>query len=87
MLSLACYNDNTMIRTQISLNKKEYQEAKKFAKELGISLAEFFRRALESFILKSDNENDKPWMKYKGFVSTGKSHTNEDIDEIVYGSK
>lgn len=73
-----------MIRTQISLRQQEYVEAKKAAKELGISLAEFFRRALlEKLPLKSE----KPWMRFCGFVETGDSNSSGSIDEIVYGSK
>jgi Ribbon-helix-helix protein, copG family len=35
-----------MIRTQVSLDKQEYTLAKKEAKALGISVAEFVRRAV-----------------------------------------
>lgn len=35
-----------MIRTQVSLDKNEYESAKTQAAALGISLAEFIRRAV-----------------------------------------
>jgi hypothetical protein len=45
-----CYHDGkaviTMIRTQVSLDEREYALAKKEARALGISLAEFVRRAI-----------------------------------------
>ena len=73
-----------MIRTQVSFNKEEYQLAKKLAKENGISLAEYFRRALLNFLPVN---NDAPWMKYQGLVESGKSYKKEEFDEMVYGSK
>ncbi len=83
LLSLRSYNDN-MIRTQISLDKSEYAEAKKVAKEMGMSLAEYFRRALQNFLPRSDKA---PWMKYQGLVESGRTQSDEEFDEIVYGSK
>jgi hypothetical protein len=40
------YRDNTMIRTQISLDEQAYREAKAAARRQGISLAEFLCRAV-----------------------------------------
>lgn len=73
-----------MIRTQISLPRAEYRLAKKEAKRLGVSLAEFFRRSL-SLVLPV--KTDKPWMKYCGDIATGNPRSSQEIDEVVYGHK
>ena len=73
-----------MIRTQISLNKNEYESAKKQAATLGISLAEFIRRAVRDHL---PVQGQGPWMKYAGFVESGDPRSSQSIDEIVYGVK
>jgi hypothetical protein len=73
-----------MIRTQISLDKAEYDLTKTEAAALGISVAEFIRRAVrESLPVRGEG----PWMKYAGFVETGDQHSSQSIDEVVYGAK
>jgi hypothetical protein len=73
-----------MLRTQISLDKNEYDPAKMQAKALGISLAEFIRRAVrEQLPIRGEGV----WMKYAGFVETGDPHSSQSIDELVYGAK
>ncbi|MBL8234864.1 MAG: CopG family transcriptional regulator [Bryobacterales bacterium] len=73
-----------MIRTQISLDRSEYESAKKQAAALGISLAEFIRRAVRERLPVREGG---PWMKYAGFVESGNPRSSESIDEIVYGVK
>ena len=73
-----------MIRTQISLSRQEYQEAKREAKALGISLAELLRRSLRSLLPLDDS---KPWMRYAGMVESGDPQSSRRIDEVVYGQK
>jgi hypothetical protein len=73
-----------MLRTQISLERAEYDMARKEAAALGISLAEFIRRAVRERLPASD---DGPWMKYAGFVESGDPHSSGSVDEIVYGAK
>ena len=73
-----------MIRTQISLEKREYAIAKAEARSLGISVAEFVRRAVREAL---PARGTGPWMKYAGFVETGDSRSSQSIDEIVYGQK
>ncbi|MGH9647551.1 MAG: ribbon-helix-helix domain-containing protein [Bryobacteraceae bacterium] len=73
-----------MIRTQISLESKDYAQARKQAKALGISVAEFVRRAVRD---RLPAESDAPWMRYAGFVESGNSQSSASVDEIVYGSK
>ncbi|HLX43348.1 MAG TPA: ribbon-helix-helix domain-containing protein [Bryobacteraceae bacterium] len=73
-----------MIRTQISLDKKEYAIAKREAKALGISVAELVRRALRQ---SPPSSNAAPWMRYAGFVESGDAQSSQKIDEIVYGTK
>ncbi len=75
---------DNMIRTQVSLDKKEYESAKQQAAALGISLAEFIRRAVRE---RLPVHGDGPWMKYAGFVESGNPCSSQSIDEIVYGSK
>jgi hypothetical protein len=70
-------SDN-VIRTQISLDKDEYRLAKAQAAVVGISVAEFIRRAVrEALPLKGQG----PWMKYAGFVATGDPSSSQSIDE------
>lgn len=73
-----------MIRTQISLDKNEYDAAKKQALVLGVSVAEFVRRAIRESLPANGH---RPWMKYAGFVETGDARSSQNIDEIVYGQK
>ena len=73
-----------MIRTQVSLHKREYTLAKKEARALGISVAEFVRRAVRERLPISEK---LPWMRYAGMVESGNPHSSASIDEIVYGSK
>jgi len=73
-----------MIRTQVSFEKQEYSLAKKEAKALGISVAEFVRRAVRD---KLPVSTERPWMRYAGMVASGDSNSSQNIDDIVYGSK
>jgi len=73
-----------MIRTQVSFDEREYVLAKKEAKALGISLAEFVRRAIRSALTPSSKA---PWMRYAGFVESGDPRSSSSLDDIVYGSK
>ena len=74
-----------MIRTQISLEEKEYLLAKKSAKERGISVAEFVRRAIRQTL--SSNEDSSPWMRYAGMVESGDPKSSQSIDDVIYANK
>ena len=58
--------------------------AKDEARKLGISVAEFVRRAVREALPPAGNA---PWMKYAGFVESGNPDSSQQIDEIVYGRK
>jgi len=73
-----------MIRTQISLDKEEYALAKQGAKELGISIAEFVRRAVRQALPPA---GEGRWMQYAGFVESGDRRSSQSIDDLVYGNK
>jgi hypothetical protein len=73
-----------MIRTQISLDAREYELVKTEAKALGISVAEFVRRAIRHGL---PSKNESPWMRYAGLVESGNSRSSQTVDEVVYGSK
>lgn len=73
-----------MIRTQVSLEKRDYVQAKKEAKALGISVAEFVRRAVRERLPVSEGPS---WMRYAGMVESGDAASSTSIDEIVYGAK
>jgi len=73
-----------MIRTQISLDEHEYALTKTEAKSLGISIAEFVRRAVRQALPCPDQA---PWMKFAGDVESGNPRSSQTIDEIVYGHK
>ena len=73
-----------MIRTQISLDRAEYALAKKSAKELGISVAEYVRRAVRQ-TLPAPGEG--PWMRFAGLVESGDPRSSQTIDGVIYGAK
>jgi|HubBroStandDraft_5_1064220.scaffolds.fasta_scaffold124210_2 hypothetical protein len=75
---------DNVIRTQISLDKDEYDLAKMQAEAIGISLAEFIRRAVREHL---PVRGEGAWMKYAGFVTTGDPCSSQSIDELVYGTK
>jgi Ribbon-helix-helix protein, copG family len=75
-----------MIRTQVSLDPKEYALVKREAKALGISIAEFVRRAIR-LGLPPRGHARAPWMRYAGLVESGNPRSSETVDEVVYGSK
>ncbi len=47
-------DDNSMIRTQISLDEEAYRAAKAEARRQGVSLAELLRRALRSGLTRRE---------------------------------
>jgi len=73
-----------MIRTQITLDEHEYTVAKTEAQSLGISVAEFVRRAIREAL---PPRGEGRWMKFAGFVETGNRRSSQSVDEIVYGQK
>ncbi len=73
-----------MIRTQVSLDEREYVLAKKEAAILGISVAELVRRAVRQALPPAGKG---AWMRYAGFVESGDARSSRSVDEIVYGSK
>ena len=73
-----------MIRTQVSLDPKEYFLAKKEAKALGISVAEFVRRSIRQQLPLN---HKAPWMRFAGIVDSGDPDSSNNIDDVVYGSK
>jgi hypothetical protein len=78
------YKVDNMIRTQVSLDEREYALAKKEAKALGIPVAEYVRRAIRETLPPN---GEGPWMRYAGFVESGNRDSSQSIDDIVYGAK
>jgi hypothetical protein len=72
-----------MIRTQISLERDMYDEAKKEAERRGVSFAELVRRALAR-VLREDS-SDKPWMRLAGAIEDAGPDGSRMIDAVVYG--
>ncbi len=73
-----------MIRTQVSLEQEDYLLAKREAAALGISVAEFVRRAIRQSLPPA---GQAPWMRYAGLVESGDARSSLSIDEVVYGPK
>lgn len=73
-----------MLRTQISLSQEDYDAAKSEAARLGISLAEFMRRALRAAL---PSDESKPWMRYAGMIESGDAESSRHVDDVVYGRK
>jgi hypothetical protein len=65
-----------MIRTQVSLDEREYELAKNEARQLGISVPELIRRAVRQMLPPAD----KPWMRYAGIVESGDPNSSQNID-------
>jgi hypothetical protein len=74
----------TLIRTTISLDEREYELAKQESRALGISVAEFVRRAVRE---ARSPAREAPWMRFVGLVETGDSKSSQSMDELVYGPK
>jgi hypothetical protein len=75
------YSDNTMIRTQISVDEDLYERAKEVAKRQGISLAELCRRGLASIVGREPSS--RPWMAYAGILE-GAEDDSSSVDAVVY---
>ena len=73
-----------MIRTQISLDEDEYELVKQEARALGISVAEFVRRAIQCRLPPAGGP---PWMRYAGLVESGNPDSSRTINDVVYGQK
>jgi hypothetical protein len=73
-----------MLRTQISLDPEDYKSAQREAAALGISLAEYVRRAIRNALPPAARPR---WMRYAGLVESGNPQSSRSIDEIVYGRK
>jgi hypothetical protein len=73
-----------MIRTQVSLDAREYELVRKEAAARGISIAMFVREAVRD---KLPADNGPSWMRYAGFIESGDPHSSQSIDELVYGTK
>ena len=72
-----------MRRVHISIDEREYRLAKKEARRLGVSFAEFARRAVRQALAPAV---ERPWMKFLGMVESGEPESSQSIDEIVYGN-
>jgi hypothetical protein len=83
LLSYLHGGDN-MIRTQVSLDERDYAAGKKEAEALGISVAELVRRAIRQALPPAGNA---PWMRFAGFVESGDALSSQSIDEILYSAK
>jgi hypothetical protein len=59
------------IRTAVSLEEAEYEVVKARASALGISVAEFIRRAIREMLPAREEE---PWMRYAGSASSDRPH-------------
>jgi hypothetical protein len=76
-----------MVRTQVSLDEQDYKLARKEAAALGISVAEYVRRAIRSALPIRALRDQPKWMRYAGLVESGNPQSSQSIDEIVYGDK
>jgi hypothetical protein len=77
-------DDDGMIRTQISLDADEYELVKRESQSLGISVAEFVRRAIRAALPAAGQGR---WMRFAGMIDSGDSRSSQSVDEIVYGAK
>lgn len=73
-----------MIRTQISLDANDYELVRQESQSMGISVAEFVRRAIRDALPATGQGR---WMRFAGMIDSGDSRSSQSIDEIVYGAK
>ncbi len=73
-----------MIRTQISLEGSVYEEAKMYAAENGISLAEFCRQSVTEQLVKYRKAG--PIARFAG-IYEGDPNDSATVDEVVYGKR
>jgi hypothetical protein len=73
-----------MIRTQISLEPEVYDEAKLYAAECGISLAEFCRQSVTEQLVKYRKAG--PIARFAG-IYDGDPNDSSTVDEVVYGKR
>jgi len=73
---------DNVIRTKIRLDEADHALAKQEARRLGISMAEFVRRAIHRSLRRPASA---PWMLNAGFVKSGDPRSSRRIDEVVYG--
>jgi hypothetical protein len=78
---------DNMLRTQVSLDEQGYRSAKKEAAALGISVAEYVRRAVRSALPTPPSRGQPKWTCYAGLVESGNPQSSQSIDEIAYGEK
>ncbi len=73
-----------MLRARISPEESDYKLVKKEAKSLGVSVAEYVRRALQNTLPPKGQPHG---VRYAGLVESGNPKSSQSIDEIVYGHK
>lgn len=76
---------DNMLRTQVNLDKRDYRLAKKEAARMGISMAEYVRRAIRQALPASPRRGEPRWMRYAGQVESGNAQSSRSIDEVAYG--
>jgi hypothetical protein len=69
-----------MVRIQFRIPQDEHDAAKREAERLGISLAEFVRRAVRSAL---PAESSRPWMRYAGMVESGDPASSRHIHDVL----
>ncbi len=73
-----------MIRTQVSFDAGLYREARREARRLGVSFAEYCRRVLTQALAGRRRAGKKPWLRYSGALASGDPNASQTIDEVVY---
>ena len=76
-----------MIRTQVSFDVELYREARREARRLHISFAEYCRRVLTQALAGKRRVGKRPWLRYSGALASGDPNASRTIDEVVYGRR
>jgi hypothetical protein len=81
-----------MIRTQVSLDAKVYEEAKREARRQGVSLAELVRRGLSLVLAAARQQappgsgaDQQPWMRHAASLCSGDPTSSTSVDQVVHG--
>lgn len=76
-----------MIRTQISLDRQLYSDARREARRRRVSFAELCRQSLERTVPPVTGEGKTPWMRFAGALEGGGRDASQTVDAVVYGRR
>ncbi len=74
-----------MIRTQVSFDVELYREARREARRLHVSFAEYCRRVLTQALAGKRRVGKRPWLRYSGALASGDPNASQSIHVVLPG--